>query len=89
MPDQDTPARRLSPTEAYVGVTYVLLALEQPWDLTAIPTLGPLDATRPLTPPEQPAAANGAPTSTLFGPRPTTSAPSTVGLLAEVSFLDG
>jgi hypothetical protein len=86
MSEQDAPTRRLTPTEAYVGVTYVLLALEQPWDLTAIPTLGPLDAHRPLTPPEQSAVAAQGPA--LFGPRTTTGAQSTVGLLAEVSFLD-
>jgi hypothetical protein len=88
MTEKDAAARRLSPTEAYVGVTYVLLALEQPWDLSAIPTLGPLDATRPLTPPEQSGLNAGAPGAALFGPRPTSSAQSTVGLLAEVSFLD-
>jgi hypothetical protein len=88
MTEKDAPARRLSPTEAYVGVTYVLLALEQPWELTAIPTLGPLDASRPLTPPEQSVANSGTPAATMFGPRPTSAAQSTVGLLAEVSFLD-
>ncbi len=88
MTNQDAPARRLSPMESYVGVTYILLALEQPWDLTAIPTLGPLDATKPLAPPEQAGSTPGSTPSTLFGPRPATSAPSTVGLLAEVGFLD-
>lgn len=86
MSEQDAPTRRLTPTEAYVGVTYVLLALEQPWDLAAIPTLGPLDAHRPLTPPEHSATATQGPA--LFGPRTTTGTQSTVGLLAEVSFLD-
>jgi hypothetical protein len=87
MADQDAPLRRLTPTEGYVGVTYILLALEQPWDLSAIPTLGPLDPNRPLTPPEHTTTPVGT-TSTMFGPRPATSTPSTVGLLAEVSFLD-
>lgn len=88
MSEQDAPTRRLTPTEAYVGVTYVLLALEQPWELTAIPTLGPLDPHRPLTPPEHSSVAVGAQGPAMYGPRTTSGAPSTVGLLVEVSFLD-